>query len=404
MSIWLGAIYFFLLLFLSVKNWRAALQILILFLPSYFIRLNFGPLPTTMLEISFGALFCGWILKYSKNDWGEIIKWLRKRRWLSVWLGLFFVASVISVLVVENKISALGIWRAYFLEPMILFFVLIGRRAEIKKDDMIWFLCLSTLSISVLAIWQKCTGTLYPPGLEQGLNGRVTSFFTSPNSIGLYVAPIVPLMIYGIFKTDKKNGYVALLGLALAAILFSFSLGTWVALFIGLAVMFFALGYRKIMAGVMALAVLSAVILPMFSDKLQMKNRSGNNRLVLWSYTVNYLVASPNHFVFGAGLRQWFEKVQKPVNDFTKIEPLIYPHNIFLNFWSEIGLLGMASFTVLYIFAIKKIFSYKKENLFFFATALAVFLVVAIHGMVDVPYFKNDLAMLWWVLVSIILI
>ena len=321
------------------------------------------------------------------------------------WIGVFFIASIISVLIAENKISALGIWRAYFLEPIILFFILIARRAELKKTDLMWFLCLSTFSISTLAIWQKFTGTLFPPSLiVEELGGRVTSFFTSPNAIGLYVAPVAPLMVYGIFKTKDKKKYLALLVLALLAILFSLSLGTWAALSVGLGVMFFALGYKKIVAGVVILAVVAAITLPVFSDKLQIKNRSGNNRLVLWSYTVNYLFSSPRNFIFGAGLRQWFEKVQKPVNDFKKIEPLIYPHDIFLNFWSEIGLFGMISFCALYILALQKIFLNKRDDIFLFVTMLAVVLVVAVHGLVDVPYFKNDLAMLWWILFSIIFI
>jgi O-antigen ligase len=73
-------------------------------------------------------------------------------------------------------------------------------------------------------------------------------------------------------------------------------------------------------------------------------SKSGQNRLVLWGYTGSYLVSSPQHFFLGAGVRQFFRKIQKPYYDVKKMERLIYPHNIVLNFWSEIGFLGAASF------------------------------------------------------------
>ncbi|MBI5221506.1 MAG: O-antigen ligase family protein, partial [Candidatus Magasanikbacteria bacterium] len=310
----------------------------------------------------------------------------------------------------SHQVQALGIWRAYFLEPILFFLVLVGQRKNIKSEDLIWFLCLSTVSISILAIIQKLTGRFYSPTLRPqdilDLHGRVTSFFTTPNAIGLYVAPIIPLVIYGFKKDKRKLAYLVIILLALVGIFLSFSEGAWIALALGAVLAIFLTGRKKTVGIIMALAILVAIFIVPLRQNLLFQNQSGHNRLVLWNYTWNYLDKSPKNFIFGAGIKEWFEKVQKPVNNFTKIEPLIFPHNTFLNFWSEIGLFGMVSFVLLYIYGLNEaIKKYRSNTSKFFGGAIICMLVIfLVHGLVDVPYFKNDLSFVWWILMAVIFI
>jgi len=65
---WLFIIYFLLFIFLSWKNFKFALSLFVFVLPfSYLIRFDFFGLPSTLLELSFGAIFLVWIVKYFKN-------------------------------------------------------------------------------------------------------------------------------------------------------------------------------------------------------------------------------------------------------------------------------------------------------------------------------------------------
>lgn len=400
-----ATIYFILFGWLASKNFKTAVGLFILILPSYFVRFNIGSLPTTALECGFGAMCLVWLIKYSRTGFTEIKNFYQTNKYFS-WLVLAFLFfSIVGIFVSAQKIQSLGIWRAYFLEPILFFVILISQRQSINKKDIIWWLSLSTVSISVMAIVQKFTDHLYSPTLQiEDLHGRVTSFFTTPNAIGLYVAPIIPLMFYGLKDNQKKKYYIVILGLALISLALSLSEGALVALAIGTLVALFMLGHKKIVDGIVGLLVIGIFLVMPLRQNLMLQDRSGHNRLVIWNYTWSYLTKSPQNFVFGAGIRQWFERVQKPVNDFKKIEPLIYPHNIFLNFWSEIGLCGMLAFVGMYAWMLKISFNlYSKEK--FIAVALfSALIIFLVHGMVDVPYFKNDLSFLWWLLSAAIVI
>ncbi len=398
-------LYFILFSLLAQKNFKAATGLLTLLLPSYFIRFSFGSLPSTILECSFGALFLVWMIKYFRQDLVEIKSFYSEQKIL-VWLVCMFLSfSTLGIFISWEPIKSLGVWRAYFLEPILFFVLLIGRRQEIQKDDLIWFLSLSTVSISVVAILQKFTGQpILTTLIKSDLQGRVTSFFTTPNAIGLYLGPIIPLIIYGLKNEKLRKYYLAILVLTLIALFLSFSEGAIVALGIAMLSAIFLFGYKKIGSTFVIVGILVVLLVAPVQQSLLFQNQSGKNRLTLWGYTWNYLNKNTNNFIFGAGLNQFNRKIQRPVNDFKKIEPLIFPHNIVLNFWSEIGLFGMVLFLIIYGLAIKKSWKKNQQEKCFGVAILMSLLVFFIHGLVDVPYFKNDLSFLWWIILAIIFI
>ncbi len=417
---------------LTWTNFRFAAGFFIISLPAYLIRFNIGPLSTTLLEVTFGILFLIWLVKYARADWPAITYHVTHNKLFFSACCLFLLASVVSIFVSDMWIASAGEWRAYFLEPMMLFVVLVGRTRRdainrVSTNDLIWFLILSTISVSIVAIIQKFTGQLYPPSLwDDELGGRVTSFFTSPNAVGLYLGPIVMLAIAAMAKrfNQKANprlggvgvGWrflflIAVLLINLLAIIFTKSVGAWAALIIGVLLFIVFLGYprlhrvqrKKTAATAAIVGVLLIFLIPAFKSVLIFKEKSGGNRLTLWSYSWEYLAKSPKNFVLGTGIRQFFRKVQKPFYDVKKMERLIYPHNIFLNFWTETGLVGMISFVGIYCSLVVASYSLYKTDQIIGAGLISSLAALLIHGLVDVPYFKNDLAMLFWIMAAIVI-
>ena len=131
------------------------------------------------------------------------------------------------------------------------------------------------------------------------------------------------------------------------------------------------------------------------------QDQAGQNRLRLWGYTQTFLTKSPQNFIFGAGVRQFFRKVQKPYYDKKIMERLIYPHNIFLNFWTEIGLPGMAAAVIMMGYSFFLSYKISRRDKILGASLLGALTVLIAHGLVDAPYFKNDLAFLFWIILAL---
>ena len=195
------ATYSLLFLFLAWKNFRWAIFLFIVLLPTYLIRfelfhIGIYPFPSTLLEVTFGLLFLVWLVRYGQEDVKKIIAISKRHKWFFVAFDLFFLSSVVSIFVSDMVFFSLGEWRAYFLEPMILFLILLGRKEIFKTNDFIWALSFSTLSISIFSVIQELTGWgIATPEWANEATRRVTAFFTSPNAVWLDLAPLFMLMV-----------------------------------------------------------------------------------------------------------------------------------------------------------------------------------------------------------------
>jgi O-antigen ligase len=108
-----------------------------------------------------------------------------------------------------------------------------------------------------------------------------------------------------------------------------------------------------------------------------------------------------DHPVFGGGLSGYPGRVA-PYHDAYWIELFQYPHNIILNFWSELGLAGLAGFLwIVGRFYAVAAAAYRKGGEWLPAALMAAMAALLVHGLVDVPYFKNDLAFLFWIIVGL---
>src|SRR3989344_1596549 len=407
MIVALVAIYFLLFFLLAWKNFRLAFVFFIILLPTYLIRFQIGPLPSTVLELSFGALFLVWLIKYSRYDYKNIWAVSQKHKILFIAFDIFLISSVVSVLISDLFILSLGVWRAYFLEPIILFLIVVGRKNAIKIKDLIWGLGISTVSISVYCIVQKFTGWgIATPEWTSEATRRATAFFSSPNAVGLYLAPIAMFLLAYVYKKRNERGLAFWLLsiiclLSLIAMFFTKSQGTWIGLGAGLLVFLFLIDYKKIAVGIAVVGIIFSLLIPSMRQAVSFKDQAGQNRLSLLGYTQTFLSQSPKNFILGTGLGLFFRKVQKPYYDKIVMERLIYPHNIFINFWTEVGLLGMLAITTILGYTFYLANKVRKNYKIIGAGLMAALTVLVVHGLVDVPYFKNDLSFLFWIIIAL---
>ena len=136
--------------------------------------------------------------------------------------------------------------------------------------------------------------------------------------------------------------------------------------------------------------------------KLFAKDYSLFVRSLIWKETWKML---KDNWFWGAGLDGYSLKIL-PYHLKT-FEVFPYPHNILFNFWSELGILGVLSFVVLfakYVWTNGVNFFKSQGSKILSFTFVAILAQMIIHGLVDVPYFKNDLSMLFWIIMAMAVI
>ena len=442
----------FALLFLGLALWRLDRAILLTLaaLPAYLIRFKILFLPSTFLEVMILIAFAVWFFKFFAPSLKTFFQDKTKRlnypfKWEII---LLIIIAFIAAGVSHFSSNALGIWKAYFFEP-ILVFILIFNVFKEKKDwaKILWALLISAAIVSLFAIFQEATGLFISNPLWQALaTRRAVSFFGYPNAVGLYLAPLVLVFLGWLTYLPWKNWREKIITkiiialtiiLSLLAIYFARSTGALVGIAVALLVFALFANRRLRLWGGSALIVVIALLFLIapsrhfIINKVSFQDLSGQIRKQQWKETL--IMLNDGHFWLGAGLDNYQSVIapyHKPGLFFNRdhlanfdaqltaiatlrakywqpVEIYMYPHDIFLNFWSELGLAGLLLFVWLIvkflIIAVKLTLSFgreKRAEKYLALGLLSAMVAIIIHGLVDVPYFKNDLAVMFWLLLA----
>lgn len=393
------------------------LTILFTLLPLYLIRFQIGPIPTTVLEILVGIAIIAWVYIKIKNRDYSLVKNVPNRNLFLSGVGLFLVGATIGIFISPNLRAALGEWKAFYFEPIIIGLIVIDcikSKEDVKK--ILGGLLLGSLTTAILGVYQHFTGWLVPYSFWANRNTyRVTGWYGFPNSVGILLAPLIPLAVYVAIETLKKsknkitskNNYfiLFLLGLFLIAsplaIIFAKTTAAMVGLAAGAGVLLLCFKKTRlpaIMLGIIGLIGLFIMPNNAITNELLAKDYSGQLRRDIWSETITYLKLHP---LVGTGVAGYTTEIA-PLRHNKKIEVFHHPHNIFLTIWVNTGLIGLAGFIALltwfYITVIKNLTS---PNHAFAITLLVSMTIWLTMGLVDSPYIKNDWALIFWLFIAL---
>jgi len=138
-------------------------------IPLYWVRCkNFSwctsPVPFTLLEILILTTFASWVIwkvYLVKNQEKKLLGLYESLRGPIFWpLVAFLFFATISVFISPDLRAAAGIWKAYFIEPAMLFVVISD--LSIRKKSLNWVifpLILSGFWVATIAIWQGLNET-----------------------------------------------------------------------------------------------------------------------------------------------------------------------------------------------------------------------------------------------------
>ncbi len=399
-------------------------------LPLYVLRCKdfswcSSPVPITLLEVLIMATFFSWAfwrlysLRKGVISAQELVQRLRGALFLP--LVAFLGVSTFAVFISPDFQAAAGIWKAYFIEPALLYIVVLD--ISTSRKSFSWILpplLLSGLWVSSLAIWQwiSQTNNFSPDYL---VNKRESAVFDNPNALSLYLGPLILICFGMVFKiANQRNelmtklfkllAVVGIVAVYIGAVYLSRSRGAYIGLSLSALIFLAIILHRSlsdklkrinIFAIFIAIAISMVVLVVGFININKVVNNAspkaldtGYTRLCIWQGTKKMVA---DHFITGVGLSGFPITYQKYAT--CEKQAFQYPHNIFLNFWVELGLIGLAVF--LWIsFVYLKILSKHLDD-FMAIGFLAVLVYIFIHGLVDVPYFKNDLSAAFWVFLSV---
>jgi len=366
------------------------------------IRWHIGPVPTTLLEVA--------ILLTLATYGAETIRDRSRVEWqtpLTVPAILLLAAGGISVLVSGDHRGALGLYRAYFLEPALFALVLVGAATTRRRVAAVLLGFASGGVVVALLNGAVVVNAIRHHVLDLATTPPVVIYQTA-NDVALYLVPLIAvgasLLLYARSRDERLVGGL-FVAIALAACLLSFSRGGYLALAaVGLGL---ALSHRRakwfVPVVIVALAAVSQVPLIKHRIAYELHAVPGNTldfRLRIWGQTLRLL---SHHPILGVGLSYYKQAMGPFWQDLPKV---IYPHNIALNFWTVTGLLGLVAFGWLTVQAL--ILGWRGWRQLAppwrpYQLGVFLFLIgMIVHGLVDVPFFKNDLSLEYWALLGIL--
>lgn len=386
-------------------NEDRGLQLLAITLPTYLIRLQVFNIPTTWLELAIYTVTAIWLIKLWRR--GGTIKWqaIRDYQWP---LGVLIVGLIMGTLVSADPLGSLGIIKGWFFDPLLLFWLITNSRQaqspKIEFNNIVFGLWISGVIVALVAVGQVVTGHYIT------LDQRASAWFSSANYLSLYLVPIM-ILVLGWWH-DIKSGYrrwVVAGGwlLMLIALYFTYSYAGWLALLIALAIWFWLTSKYKywligLGVGFVGL-VASQWQLPKFQQMLDLAGQSSSHaRLEVWQTA---LLMIKEHWWTGIGLGQ-FE--QRYVEFASRIfHPpvqlvMLHAHNLLLAFWLNAGLLGLLGFfgiLIIFFTQVIRTWSHRRDPLLT-SVGIAMIAILA-HGLLDTPYWKNDLAAVFWIVVAL---
>lgn len=361
------------------------LLVILALLPTYLVRFTLFGVPLNLLDLLVVGAFTYTCITHHG---------VRTSRIYKILAGSFLLVGCIAVLVSDHTLDALGIFKSYMVVPILLGSLI--QTLKPKFEVLITALGMSVLFVSAVAIIQWLTGYGVPaPWNIWGNDLRMTSIYEYPNAVGLFCAPIVALAAgWLIHERTNKLLFTSIAGFGLLAIGLSQSAGAVIAVGGAITFSFLFTKYRSVTILIAGLSIVLLLLIPTTREVVLLQDTSGEVRLALWEGTWNLLKDRP---WFGAGLGN-FPAVYEQYKLARHTELLLYPHNILLDFWVEYGIFGLIWLlaTLAYCFYI----GWKKRLHHHSVVVMSGLVAMLVYGLVDVPYFKNDLAVLFWIFIA----
>ena len=387
----------------------------VFFLPIYLWRLKFFGVSINVWEILVFLILVFWLARTKKKDVRE--NFLIFRKYLYP-IALIFFGFLFSTLAGGRYFSGLGIIKGWLVFPLVFSWLAVSCVPAEKRKNIYLAYYFSAVFVSLFSL------VLYFSG-HVTFDHRLQGIFNSPNYLAMYLAPAMIIALVKIgkitnYKLQITNNfkitntkYQAIFSIPLLLIIVTFyltySYAAWGAVTIAIGVVFLvqkniSSNQIALAAAIMILLVATQIKNTKFVDLIGANSRSSlASRVMIWHVAGKML---ENRWLFGVGPGNFQEKYL----EYQKYYPpylewaVPHPHNVFLSFWLSGGILGLVGFLWLLLVFFGDVWGkirrvetrqclVSTEVIYISLGIISYFLL---HGLVDTTYFKNDLAVVFW--------
>ncbi len=381
-------------------------------MPLYLVHVVILSVPTNLFEllVLISLLF---FLFYKKTSLFSYLSTIPTAALIGTFL--LILGIILSILFSDTeKLTGFGILKSWFLLPMFFSYALYGSLLEkkISVENIFFSMYCSTLLVAVMSLGYKVLGLVT-------YDNRLQAFYQSPNYLAMYLA--IGIFLGGYFiqkeypiKKYSKYFWFYLTNTLLISltIYFTYSYAAWLAIALSLLFLLLIIRPKKIFVISTTLLLLLALIFflqintPKFQDFYHFSDRSSmSSRLMIWEVAIILIKKNPILGIGPGNFQSSYLSLQLLFPPYLEWA-VPQPHNVFLAFWLESGIVGLSGFLLLlfWIFSTTlKMLLGDKKNTVFTAPLFGFFVYTILHGLVDTTHWKNDLSFLFWIFITILI-
>ena len=287
-------------------------------------------------------------------------------------------------------------------------------RSRQMAQKTVLALMLSCFAASMLGVYQnfagvESTASWIDSEMFAEIGARVVGPFDNPNVFGEYLIMLLPLAVALVLT---RRGAQRLIGIAVtlaagAALVYTWSRGAWLGAMASvglLLVLYHAVLLRLVVPAIVALPFVAAALPSAIVSRL---TSIGNlaDTVSIWTASVNML---KDIFESGIGTGSAAFSAVYPAYALGGAAYALHAHNLYLQIFVELGVVGIAVFVLMLFFFFRSVFSCyrtlgdRTQATTILAMGLGVFALL-VQGLTDNVWYNYRIVLLFWLLMGIVI-
>ncbi|MSQ09795.1 MAG: O-antigen ligase family protein [Dehalococcoidia bacterium] len=319
----------------------------------------------------------------------------------------FLVAALATLPFTDHLKEALRELRTVVAEPA-LFYLLATTTWRSTADVWRALMALAGLGIGMALF------SLYHYwviGVVENTGGvkRILAIYHSPNHLALALGRLIPVtlalvLFASLVRRSRALGVTPAVSLAFMTVVLYFTYSRGALIGIAAAGLLLLAAWRwRLALGAAAVMLLAVLVLPAVAGERMGQLLPLLQRVYVWQAA---WAMALDHPLFGVGLDNFLYQYPQYILAEAKLEPDIsHPHNLFLDFWLRMGILGLAALLLVqcqFWGHVRRLVAQQDVWARWAGLALAASMVdLLVHGLIDNSYFLIDLAFLFWLTVAL---